>query len=89
MTSDAREWTTGVKIRQIAPSAISGSYTFEMHQSRHITLLASVNPHPKGAAAEERRLRPTFDPTTDMNESRTAPFLEPVLVVARWGPFGE
>ena len=62
-------------MRKIAPSAISGSYTFEMHQSRLITLLASVNPQPKGAAAKERRLRPTFDPTTSMNESRTAPFV--------------
>ena len=31
MISDAREWTAGVKIRQIAPSAIYGSYTFDMH----------------------------------------------------------
>jgi hypothetical protein len=54
----------GVKICQIAPSSISGSYTFDMHQSCRTAVPAS--PHPKGAAAGQPR--PISDPITNMNE---------------------
>jgi hypothetical protein len=58
--------TAGVKIRQIAPNSISGSYTFDMHQSCRTALPTS--PHPRGAGAEAGRPRPTSDPITNMNE---------------------
>ena len=64
---DTREWTVGVKIRQIASSAISGSYTFVMHQSCRIARPVSASPHPKGAAVEAQRPRPTSDPMPNMN----------------------
>jgi hypothetical protein len=54
----------GVKICQIAPSSISGSYTFDMHQSCRTAVPAS--PHPKGAAAGQPR--PISDPITNTNE---------------------
>jgi len=65
-TTDAREWTSGVKIRQIAPNAISGSYTFDMHQSAPP---ASPGPRPMGSAAEVGRPRPISDPGTSRNEN--------------------
>ena len=62
MASGAREWTARVKIRQIAPSAISGICTFNIYQSCPTTLPARPSPHPLGAAAEARRPSPTSGP---------------------------
>ena len=44
-----REWTAGVKICQFAPNEISGSYTFNMHQSCRTTPPGTASQHPKGA----------------------------------------
>jgi hypothetical protein len=57
-----------VKIRQIAPNAISGSYTFDMHKPSRTTPHAGASQHPKGAAAEAGPPRPVSDPGTGMNE---------------------
>jgi hypothetical protein len=59
--------TAGVKIRQIAPNAISGSYTFDMHQPCRTAVPAS--PHPKGMAAEAGRPRPISDPDTSVSKT--------------------
>ena len=66
-TTDVGEWTAGVKIRQIAPNEISGSYTFDMHPSSCRTS-PPPNPRPKNAAEEAGRPRPVSDP----NNSTTA-----------------
>ena len=62
MASDARKWTARVKIREIAPSVISGIYMCR------ITLPAGASPHPLGAAAEARRPSLTSDPMASTNE---------------------
>ena len=55
-----------MNIRQIAPNAVSGSYTFDMHQTSRTP--PPVSPRPKGTAAEAGRPRPISDPITSRIE---------------------
>ena len=61
-----RKWPTGVKIHQIAPNAVSGSYTFDMNSPCRTSL--PIGLPPKRMAAQAAQPRPASDPGTRTTE---------------------